>query len=179
MAELRWSDPFEEDAIETTWPDEAAWAHAWWAEHHESRTSRTYPVSPSATGLMDTLVDNRDVRTVDLIVVLAETAATTDDLGHLGAGVMEDLLTHQSTTEAVLVRAEEWWRRSPRFRAALLSMWVGHPVTPGIRDRLLALGAIDILADPAPGLTGADGGSAAAPGRTARPDRRRIGDSNP
>ncbi|HEV2146882.1 MAG TPA: hypothetical protein VGR37_05750 [Longimicrobiaceae bacterium] len=68
-----------------------------------------------------------------LLRIIAD--APEDQLGNVGAGPLENLLSEHAT--ALGERVEEQARRSSRFRSALSSVWLSHgEVPPPLQERL-------------------------------------------
>ena len=140
---VRWDDSVH------SWPSRRAWAEAWWRASRVTRAAFAGGTDPgdhpddAAVEMLMSLALKRDPQAVPLIVELCELAQSDDELGYLGAGDIEDLLCLGQGGEAAIDEAETWARRSPAFREALSNMWVDDDVNEALRQRLLALGAID------------------------------------
>lgn len=79
---------------------------------------------------------------VDALIVLAETAdGDADLLGLVGAGPLEDLVSHSGNGLRVLPDVDRAARQNPAFRAALTRVWLGPDVPEAVRTRLGELGA--------------------------------------
>jgi hypothetical protein len=87
---------------------------------------------------------------VDVIQALVDAAADGDDLGQVGAGPLEDLVSHSGQGALVVDEVERRARHDPRFRAALRDVWLGDDVAPDVRARLAQLGATDLTKPPRP-----------------------------
>jgi hypothetical protein len=129
--------------------DRAELVKAYWEEWRlfqgtrEERVAREDARSYEDAGsLVDDEVERGDPSVVELLVALAEAAPTDDDVGLVGAGPIEDLLSTQSgrlrTPEGadLLDAIDTAARRNARFRQALRSAFMGDEVPAVVKDRL-------------------------------------------
>ncbi len=129
-----------EESYTASWPSLAAWATAmideWssgeWGPAHEFVSAVTDEPAPWA---------------VDALVVLAEAAVESGDLPNVGAGPLEDLVSHRGRGAMVLAAVEAAARRSPAFRDAVSCLWLSDAVPVHVRHRLAELGARDFVAE--------------------------------
>jgi 3-dehydroquinate synthase class II len=83
---------------------------------------------------VEDLIAARGEEAVDLVVALAD--ADDAELGYLGAGPVESLLSSQPPPpEVVLCRLEEAARSNPRVRVAVGSVWWDEEDEPELRRR--------------------------------------------
>jgi Family of unknown function (DUF6869) len=93
--------------------------------------------------------DNDPIDAWDVTIALVEGAASDDQLGYVGAGPLESLVTHHGT--ALLNRIEERARGDARFRACLGSVWLTAGVLPPETEaRIVAAsnGTIELMPPP-------------------------------
>ena len=82
---------------------------------------------------------------VEILALLADQAAASpDELDWVGAGPLEDLLSHSGNGAAVLDEVERVARGRPAFAEALSAVWLGIGVEPAARSRLVPVGACDL-----------------------------------
>ncbi|WP_125569770.1 DUF6869 domain-containing protein [Nocardioides baekrokdamisoli] len=79
-----------------------------------------------------------------LAVLAAAAAAVPEELDWVGAGPLEDLLSHRGHGASVINEVEQTAARVPALKAALASVWVSEGVETDVRHRLVALGARDL-----------------------------------
>jgi hypothetical protein len=128
------------DGGTTVWPTVEAWAQAWLDEW---RRDQHGPASEFIDGMTDDAVDG----VVLVLAALAERAAPVrNELEWVGAGPLEDLLSHSGHGAAVLAEVERTAQRHPSFQDALGAVWLGSEVDAEVRSRLGALGARDLTA---------------------------------
>lgn len=145
---LTWVDT---DGEIYSWPSRQAWVTEWWIAQHAEHAQvdakeaglpvAEAPDSPALNMLLALAMRN-DAAAIPLIVALADAAETEDDVLYLGAAEIEDLLVIGGQGDRFIGEVEIAARSSPAFAQALTGMWVSH-VAPALKDRLLALGAID------------------------------------
>lgn len=113
-------------------------AEAWWVycrtfvgpEHGFGRPETDAPQSAhDAQELIQNAVMNGDVGVLHYLVRLAETAADERAAGFLGAGPIEDLISHCGHGNEFAARIVELARSNEPFRKALSTMWL-RPTTP-------------------------------------------------
>jgi hypothetical protein len=128
----------EDDGVRVTWSTSSGWATAW----REEWVREDYgPASEFIHALTDQGVDG----VVDLLVVLADAAAEDPEhLGWVGAGPLEDVLSHSGDGMRAVDQVEAAARLHPAFRAALSSVRLGHHVDAHVRERLTVLGVRDL-----------------------------------
>ncbi|MDQ2838257.1 MAG: hypothetical protein M3Y42_06125 [Actinomycetota bacterium] len=125
-----------------TWPSVRAWADAWL---NEWRAGEYGP----ACEFVDALTESAPSGVVDVIVTLADATEGDDELlGWVGAGPLEDLVSHSRNSLAVLDDVERAARLEPMFGKALWRVWLGTGDVPELaRHRLAELGARDFVAE--------------------------------
>jgi hypothetical protein len=111
-------DRFER--TEVRWPSVAAWAADWAAEWRSQDWA-------DASDFLHEACDEVTPGVVDALVVLAE-SVDEDLLACVGAGPLEDLLSHSGHGLAVLAEMDRAARRSPALRTALGSVLLGSGV---------------------------------------------------
>jgi len=122
------------------WASHEELAADWLAEQHEPD-----PGAGPAYEFLDEACSAATPGIVDILVTIAEAAADDGDmLGALGAGHLEDLVSHSGNGAVVLEEVDRAARRSPAFRTALRGVWLGWDVPPHVKARLVGLGGIDI-----------------------------------
>jgi hypothetical protein len=131
-------DAFEETRV-AEWPSLAAWAEAWIDECSSGRFA-------FACDFGDAMTEEPREWAVEALVLLSE-MATPDQRGLVGAGPLEDLLSHFGNGARVLDEVERVARKRPAFRAALSNVWLGEDVPEGVRHRLAELDARDFVAE--------------------------------
>ncbi len=91
---------------------------------------------------IDEAVEAGNPSVVQILVALAEAAPSDEDAGLVGAGPIEDLISTHGQRLAcrdgsqLLDELDAAARRSPRFRRALQSAWMGDEVPTSVRERL-------------------------------------------
>ena len=131
-------DEFEETRV-AEWPSLAAWATAWIDEWSSNRFD-------SASHFSHAMTEQPREWVVDALVLLSE-MATPDQRGWVGAGPLEELLSHSGNGATVLDEVEHAARRRPAFRTALSNVWLVEDVPEEVRHRLAELGARDFVAE--------------------------------
>lgn len=123
------------DGLVTQWASQTEWADGWLAEWREE--------SPGpATGFINQLTKTAASGVVEVLVNLCLRAgAVPDELAWVGAGPLEDLLSHSANGGRVIEEIEIAAAKTPELRAALNHVWVVSAVTPATKARLVALGA--------------------------------------
>lgn len=113
-------------------------AAAWWVEEPLTETE----CWPAHDYLEDALKQGSD----DLLSMIAVIVAAPDDdrLGYVGAGLLEDAVTHWRWAKKYLPGVEDRARQDARFRRAVEGIWLGSRTLPEVVERLLPLGAKDI-----------------------------------
>jgi hypothetical protein len=89
-------------------------------------------------------------RVVDVIQALVDAARDDDDLGMVGAGPLESLLSHSGHGAYFVDDVERRARQHPKFREAASGMWLSEDVPREVRERLATLGATDLGESPNP-----------------------------
>lgn len=124
-------------APRTRWKSAEIWAQAWLTE---SRSESTGP----AESFIDEMTWHPSKGVVALLVALANTAANPEELTWVGAGPIEDLLSHNGHGARFIAQVEAAAIADTAFRTAVTHMWVGHRVEADVRARLVTLGARDL-----------------------------------
>lgn len=112
-------DEFEETRV-AEWPSLAAWATAWIDERSSNRFD-------SASHFAHAMTEQPREWVVAALVLLSE-MATPDQRGWVGAGPLEELLSHSGNGATVLNEVEHAARRRPAFRTALSNVWLVEDV---------------------------------------------------
>jgi hypothetical protein len=130
----------EIEGTEIIWESVERWAAEWFAEWRASEHG-------DACDFISTACQDAVAGVVDALVVLAETAGGDEDLlGWVGAGPLEDLVSHSGNGLLVLAEVDRAARQNPAFRAALRDVWLGSDVPALVKTRLAGLGARDLQA---------------------------------
>lgn len=125
----------ELEGTQRTWPSVAAWASDWFSEWRTGEHGE-------ASELIGAACDDAAPGVVGALVVLAEAADGDADLiSWVGAGPVEDLLSHSGNGLRVLDEVDGAARRHPAFRAALRTVVLGDDVPEPVRTRLAELAA--------------------------------------
>ena len=133
---------------EWMWQTDAEVAHAWWSE--EPTIDAAALSETPAHDYVDDLMERGATGAVDLLQALVDAAPSEDALAHLGAGPVEDLISHYRHGQAVLAEVERHARQDPRFARAVSAVWLGRGVPPEVRRRLARWGARDLTGGPKP-----------------------------
>jgi hypothetical protein len=128
--EIIYTAPFEP---ERRWPSISALAQEWWVEE-PFRHLDPQPELP-AHGCVDDMLHDSHPECVALLVALVERAPDDDALASLGAGPLEDLISHYRHGPRWLDAVEAAARRDPRFATAVRGMWLGADVSIEVRRR--------------------------------------------
>lgn len=131
-------DEFEETRV-AKWPSLAAWAAAWIDEWSSDRFDL-------ASAFAHAMTEQPAEWVIDALVLLSE-MATLDQRGWVGAGPLEDLLSHSGNGATVLDEVEHVARQRPAFRTALSNVWLTEDVPEEARHRLAELDARDFVAE--------------------------------
>ncbi|HEY5455242.1 MAG TPA: hypothetical protein VIJ96_07220 [Acidothermaceae bacterium] len=65
----------------------------------------------------------------------------------IGAGALEDLVSHSGNRLRVLDEVDTAARQNPAFRQALTGVWLGSDLPDPVRTRLAPYGARDFVAE--------------------------------
>lgn len=126
------------DGHERIWDSVAALAADWIADQREGRIGDAYE-------FFDAVCGDAGHGVVEALIALSEAADGDEDLlGQVGAGPLEDLVSHSGNGSRVLAEVDRAARQSPSFRAALRSVWLGEGIPQPVKARLVELGAQDI-----------------------------------
>jgi len=129
----RWTED-----TEIIWGSVREWALDWFAEWRGGEYG-------NACEFMRAACENAIPGVVDALIVLAETAdGDADLLGWVGAGPLEDLVSHSGNGLQVLAEVDRAARQNPAFRRALGNVWLGSDVPAPVKARLAELGAGDL-----------------------------------
>ncbi|CCH90142.1 protein of unknown function [Modestobacter italicus] len=119
-----------------TWPSVTAWAADWFAEWRAGEHG-------DASDFAGVACDAAAPGVVGALVVLADAAEGDADLiAWVGAGPVEDLLSHSGNGLRVLDEVDRAARRQPAFRAALGTVVLGNDVPEPVVTRLAELTAL-------------------------------------
>jgi hypothetical protein len=127
-------DRFEEQTT-ATWPSLAAWAVDWISEW---KINRFGPASDFAHAMTE---EPADFAVAALVVLAASAEDNDDNLGMIGAGPLEDLLSHSGHGALMLESVAAAARQEPAFRKALTNVWLSKDVPENVRLQLGTLGA--------------------------------------
>ncbi|HEX6874146.1 MAG TPA: hypothetical protein VF165_00675, partial [Nocardioidaceae bacterium] len=133
---------------EWMWQTDAEVAHAWWSEEPTS-DGLAMSETPAHDYVVE-LLEGGATGAVDLLQALVDAAPSEDALAHLGAGPVEDLISHYRHGQVVLAEVERHARQDPRFARAVSAVWLGRGVPPEVRRRLARWGARDLTGGPKP-----------------------------
>ncbi|WP_300681459.1 DUF6869 domain-containing protein [Nocardioides sp.] len=127
-----------------TWPDLGRWAATWLEEDRAGTIGAAYHFACAMTAEPAPWV-------MQALTVLA-TAATGPDaearqIGMVGAGPLEDLLSHDGHGEAFLDAVLQAVDTCQALAAGLPHVWLGDGAPPHVRQRLAVLGARDLVAE--------------------------------
>jgi len=126
----------ETDGTELVWESVSQWAAEWFPEWRATSTATL------ATSFIRAACDDAVAGVVDdALVMLAETADGDEELAWVGAGPLEDLVSHSGNGLRVLADVERAARQNAAFRAALNNTCLGSDVSDVVRGRLAGLGA--------------------------------------
>ena len=122
------------------WPTVEAWADAWIGEWLENE-------SGPASAFLDALTDGARPGVVGVLISLANRAdGDPEILSWIGAGPLEDLVSHSGHGEDVIDEIERAAYDEPELRRAVGGVWLGAAVSAPVRERLVRLGARDLSA---------------------------------
>lgn len=111
------------------------WAADWFAEWRSGERGE-------ACEFIQAACDDAIPGVVDALIVLADAAeGDAELLGWVGAGPVEDLVSHSGNGARVLPEVDRAARQSPAFRAALRNVWLGADVSEPVKSRLVEFGA--------------------------------------
>lgn len=129
------------DGLVTRWSEPTAWADDWLREWRSDSTG------PASEFLFDATRDAmRGV--VEVLVALATAAAwLPEQLGWVGAGPLEDLVSHEGHAATVMSEVESAAQASTPFRSALAHVVLGPDIDSESRARLVALGARNLVTE--------------------------------
>jgi hypothetical protein len=123
------------EGTEFTWVSVEAWAADWFSEWGAGDRGE-------ACEFIHVACDEAVPGVVDALIVLAEIADGDEvRLGWVGAGPLEDLVSHSGNGLRVLAEVDRAARQNIAFRAALRNVWLGEDVPEPVRTRLGELGA--------------------------------------
>jgi hypothetical protein len=127
------------DGNDALWPTLEAWASDWFTEWRGKGPERP------ASEFISAACSDAVAGVVDALIVLAEKAnGDAELLSWVGAGPLEDLVSHYGHATAVVDDVERAARQSTSVRAALQNVWLGNEVPPDARSRLVKLGATSL-----------------------------------
>lgn len=119
-----------------SWPSLSAWAREWLNEWRAE-------VSGAASEFVDDMTETGADGVLDALVALCELAAPAE-LEWVGAGPLEDLLSHSGHAEQVLSEVDRLTRANQLFKRALAHVWLGQELPRSVRVRLVELGAREV-----------------------------------
>jgi hypothetical protein len=130
-----------EGGLVASWDSVGVWARAWFDEWGHEDFGVASEFAHALTG-------DPPSNVVDVLVTLAEVADGDPELlGCVGAGPLEDLVSHSGHGERFLDDVEAAARQSPAFRQAITGVWLGLDLPEPIRRRLAPYGARDFVAE--------------------------------
>jgi hypothetical protein len=134
-----WSDP---DAAlpSVMWDSLLELASAYWAE----RPGEPGGVYGPAQQTVSNLIDSGSSDCVDLLSALAATSPDDEAIVFVGAGPVEDLMSHSGQGERFIDELERKAADDQRLATAIKSVWLGERVTDEVRQRLVAMGATNV-----------------------------------
>lgn len=124
-----------------SWPARSVWAEDWLNEARREEHGPAHECINAMTG------DATEGVVAVLSTLAEQAAADPDELARVGAGPLEDLLSHSGNGEVVLDEVEQVARERPAFRTALSNVWLSEDVSAEVRHRLAELGARDFVAE--------------------------------
>jgi hypothetical protein len=129
----------DEDDEDHSFRDVRSLARAWWSDSRGGGDWRT-----EAHPLVSDLLEAGHPASIDVLQALVDDADSVEDLNFVGAGPLEDLLSHQGHAKAFVDEIERRARQQPRFLAAVSGLWLGQGVPEAVRVRLCRLGATEL-----------------------------------
>lgn len=127
------------DDTVAVWAGADAVAQDWWDDSALRRPHGEWVTE--AHSLVSDLSQMGQPAIVDIIQALVDQGASDNELDFVGAGPLEDLLSHDGHALAFADEVEKRARQQPRFRLALAGVWLSSDVPSEVRDRLGRLGA--------------------------------------
>ncbi|SOD70779.1 hypothetical protein SAMN05892883_0421 [Jatrophihabitans sp. GAS493] len=120
------------------WGSMAEVASQYWNDSDYRRAKGVYG---PAQEFVASLTRSGSPAAIDAIQALVDAAITDAELEFVGAGPLEDLVSHSGHASKFVDDVERRARQQPRFRQAVASMWLGAKVPEHVRARLAAFGA--------------------------------------
>jgi len=119
------------------WASLGEMATRYWLDHagHDDASFRP------AQAFVGEFIEVGDPASVDVIQALVDAAPTDADLAFVGAGPLEDLMSHHRHGVTFVDEVERHARQDPRFRIAISGLWLAEGVPESVRSRLGAFGA--------------------------------------
>ena len=122
----------------TRWRSAEIWADEWLTEWSHQQHG-------PASEFIDEMTRTNQRGVIRMLALLAVRAsAVPEELAWVGAGPLEDLVSHDGHGATIIDEVERVASRVPAFKAAVANVWVGERVEAGVRQRLVALGARDV-----------------------------------
>ena len=119
------------------WASLGEMATRYWSDHARTGDGSYGP----AQEFVAEITEVGDPLAVEVIQSLVDAAPTDVALDFVGAGPLEDLLSHNRHGLTFVDEVERRARRDPRFRSAVTGLWLSKDVPESVRTRLGALGA--------------------------------------
>jgi hypothetical protein len=119
------------------WASLGEMATRYWSDH--ARTGEA-PYGPAQEFVAE-FTEVGDPLVVEVIQSLVDADPTDVALDFVGAGPLEDLLSHNRHGLTFVDEVDRRARRDPRLRAAVTGLWLSKDVPESVRTRLGALGA--------------------------------------
>jgi hypothetical protein len=125
------------DDAHIEWPSVGALAAQYWADHGRDSEASYGP----AQHFVNDLADAGDPAVMGVLQALVDSAASDGELDYVGAGPLEDLLSHSGHGAAFVDEVERRARQDRRFRVAVSGLWLNTDVPEDVRTRLAVYGA--------------------------------------
>lgn len=134
----------DHDGERHSWRSWAEFAEHWWTAWSAGQPRAEDQRSPAWDHLYEITAHGRP-EWLHALQALVDAAPDDDGLALVGAGPLEDLLSHDRGDDRRHVEfADELERRArqqPRWRAAVAGLWLGDDVPLEVRRRLMRCGA--------------------------------------
>ncbi len=133
---------------EFLWESDEDLAAAWWTEKPDENSDSLS--NWAAHDYVEDILERGSDALPEIIHAIVAAARDDDRLAYVGAGLLENTVTHRHWARKYLAEIERRARQDPRFRRAVGGIWLGEGTLPEVVERLVPLGATDIT-KPAPG----------------------------
>jgi hypothetical protein len=125
------------DDAHVEWPSVAAMAAQYWVDHGRDGEASYGP----SQHFVNDLADAGDPAVMGVLQALVDSAPSDEELDFVGAGPLEDLLSHSGHGAAFVDEVERRARQDRRFRVAVSGLWLNGDVPDDVRTRLAVYGA--------------------------------------